>query len=189
MSAVQQVFAALGGTAPGQQAYTTPGTYSWVCPAGVTSVSVVCIGAGGERIGSGGYGGGGGGLAYGNNISVTPGASYTVVVGAHGGNGSYFSTAGTLAGGGGKNCNFSGTGGTSTGSARTGGGTGGAGGPTSTYYGGGGGAAGYSGTGGAGANGDARFVHAPSSNGRVRIDRLGDRYYAQRYEAARTFFD
>lgn len=37
--------------------------------------------------------------------------------------------------------------------------------------------------------GDARFVHAPSTNGRVRIDRLGDRYYAQRYEAAHTFFD
>lgn len=37
--------------------------------------------------------------------------------------------------------------------------------------------------------GDARFVHAPSSTGRVRIDRLSDRYYAQRYEAARTFFD
>jgi len=37
--------------------------------------------------------------------------------------------------------------------------------------------------------GDARFVHAPSGNGRVRIDRLGDRYYAQRYEAAGTFFD
>ena len=37
--------------------------------------------------------------------------------------------------------------------------------------------------------GDARFVHAPSGNGRVRIDSLGDRYYAQRYEAARTFFD
>lgn len=37
--------------------------------------------------------------------------------------------------------------------------------------------------------GDARFVHAPSSNGKVRIDRLADRYYAQRYEAARTFFD
>ena len=37
--------------------------------------------------------------------------------------------------------------------------------------------------------GDARFVHAPSTNGRVRIDQLGDRYYAQRYEAARTFFD
>ena len=37
--------------------------------------------------------------------------------------------------------------------------------------------------------GDARFVHAPSSNGRVRIDRLSDRYYAQRFDAARTFFD
>lgn len=37
--------------------------------------------------------------------------------------------------------------------------------------------------------GDARFVHAPSTNGKVRIDHLNDRYYAQRYEAARTFFD
>lgn len=37
--------------------------------------------------------------------------------------------------------------------------------------------------------GDARFVHAPSTNGRVRIDRLNDRYYAQRYESARTLFD
>ena len=37
--------------------------------------------------------------------------------------------------------------------------------------------------------GDDRFVHAPSTNGRVRIDALGDRYYAQRFEAARTFFD
>ena len=37
--------------------------------------------------------------------------------------------------------------------------------------------------------GDARFVNAPSTNGRVRIDRLCDRYYAQRFEAARTFFD
>lgn len=37
--------------------------------------------------------------------------------------------------------------------------------------------------------GDSRFVHAPSSNGRVRIDHLTDRYYAQRFEAARSFFD
>lgn len=37
--------------------------------------------------------------------------------------------------------------------------------------------------------GDERFVHAPATNGRVRIDRLNDRYYAQRYEAARTFLD
>ena len=37
--------------------------------------------------------------------------------------------------------------------------------------------------------GDARFIHAPSSNGRVRIDRLDNRYYAQRYEMARSYFD
>ncbi|TXT29745.1 MAG: hypothetical protein FD131_2211 [Rhodocyclaceae bacterium] len=37
--------------------------------------------------------------------------------------------------------------------------------------------------------GDARFIHAPSTNGKVRIDRLSDRYYASRFEAARTFFD
>jgi cell wall-associated NlpC family hydrolase len=37
--------------------------------------------------------------------------------------------------------------------------------------------------------GDARFIHAPSTNGRVRIDRLSDGYYASRFEAARTFFD
>lgn len=37
--------------------------------------------------------------------------------------------------------------------------------------------------------GDDRFVHAPSSNGRVRIDQLDARYYAQRFESARTYFD
>jgi len=37
--------------------------------------------------------------------------------------------------------------------------------------------------------GDDRFVHAPSSNGRVRIDPLSATYYAQRYEAARRYFD
>lgn len=37
--------------------------------------------------------------------------------------------------------------------------------------------------------GDTRFIHAPSTNGKVRIDRLSDGYYAQRFEAARTFFD
>ena len=37
--------------------------------------------------------------------------------------------------------------------------------------------------------GDQRFVHAPSANGRVRIERLDSRYFAQRYEAARTLLD
>ena len=37
--------------------------------------------------------------------------------------------------------------------------------------------------------GDGRFVHAPSSTGRVRIDHLSASYYAQRFEAARAYFD
>ena len=37
--------------------------------------------------------------------------------------------------------------------------------------------------------GDDRFIHAPSTNGRVRIDPLNARYYAQRFNAARTYFD
>ena len=37
--------------------------------------------------------------------------------------------------------------------------------------------------------GDNRFVHAPSTAGRVRIDRLDAPYYAQRYDGARTYFD
>lgn len=37
--------------------------------------------------------------------------------------------------------------------------------------------------------GDDRFVHAPSTNGKVRIDRLDNRYYAQRYEMARSYFE
>lgn len=37
--------------------------------------------------------------------------------------------------------------------------------------------------------GDARFVHAPSSNGKVRIDRLDSQYFAQRFETARSLFD
>lgn len=37
--------------------------------------------------------------------------------------------------------------------------------------------------------GDGRFVHAPSTNGRVRIDHLNARYYAQRFEGARAYFD
>ncbi len=37
--------------------------------------------------------------------------------------------------------------------------------------------------------GDERFIHAPSSRGKVRIDRLTDRYFATRYETARSYFD
>jgi len=37
--------------------------------------------------------------------------------------------------------------------------------------------------------GDNRFIHAPSTNGRVRIDPLSATYYAQRFEVARRYFD
>ena len=68
--------------------YVTPGSYSWIAPGFVSAVSVLVIGAGGG--GGGGYGGnpyygggggGGGGLTYKNSLTVTPGSSYTVVVG------------------------------------------------------------------------------------------------------------
>lgn len=73
----------------GQEEFTSAGTYQWTCPEGVTSVSVVCIGAGGggdagsDLIGVGG-GGGGGALAYRNTITVIPGNSYEIIVGAGG---------------------------------------------------------------------------------------------------------
>lgn len=59
----------------GQQEYTTPGTYEWVAPEGVTSVSVVAVGGGGGGGASntgGAYGGGGGGQS--NDSRNTPGA-------------------------------------------------------------------------------------------------------------------
>ena len=135
-----------------QTAYTSAGTYSWTCPSGVTSVCVVCVGAGGK---GGGGGGGGGGLGWRNNISVTPGQSYTVVVGAEGtnttnGGDSYFINTGTVSGYGGKtatsNTGLSNTGGGSYNGQ--GGGTGGNGSNNTSWGGGGGGAGGYSGNGG-----------------------------------------
>lgn len=148
----------------GQQAYTTSGTYSWVAPAGATSVSVVCVGAGGD---GGRYtfdqgesyyinGGGGGGLAYTNNISVTPGTSYTVIVGAavdegDGGNSTFNSTS-CGAGGGKKGYSNQNTGGPGGLVLNGTGGVGGAGNGSShqDYNTGGGGAGGYAGTGGIG---------------------------------------
>ncbi|QID17881.1 C40 family peptidase [Nitrogeniibacter mangrovi] len=34
--------------------------------------------------------------------------------------------------------------------------------------------------------GEGRFIHAPSSNGSVRIDRLSNRYFSTRFDGART---
>ena len=152
---------------PGQQAYTTAGSYSWVAPAGVTSISVLAIGGGGggNKPSSGkGAGAGGGGLGYKNNYTVIPGNSYTVFVGAGAvgnstysgtytglnGNDSYFISTAVVKGGGGLSPTNGSSGGTYTGD---GGGNGGAGGIASTYVGGGGGCGGYAGDGGAGASG------------------------------------
>lgn len=70
----------------GQELFTSTGINTWTCPANVTSISAVCVGGGGGGAGggSGGPGGGGGGLGYKNNITVTPGETYYVLVGRGG---------------------------------------------------------------------------------------------------------
>ena len=149
-----------------QQAFTTAGTFSWVAPAGVTSVSVVAVGGGGA--GGTNYlsqtpvnGGGGGGLGYYNNYTVIPTNSYTVVVGSGGspyvtpvasGGQSYFVTTCIVRGAGGLSGPTGGTGGTYAGTGGGSGGTGGAG-SGSSYSGGGGGSGGYAGNGGTGGTG------------------------------------
>lgn len=65
----------------GQVAFTSAGTYSWTVPEDVTSVSVVCVGAGGSSAAANGSGGGGA-LAYKNDIAVTPGDTYTIIINA-----------------------------------------------------------------------------------------------------------
>jgi len=147
----------------GQLTYNIPGIYSFICPPDVTSVSVVCVGGGGQGATSMGVdsnGGGGGGLGYKNNITVIPGNTYKVVVGDAGsknfwgdgvdGGDSYFKDISIVAGLGGKGgatYGIPGVGGTYFGD---GGGNGGNGGAANSLQGGGGGAGGYSGNGGDG---------------------------------------
>ena len=162
----------------GESTYTIPGTFSWVCPAGVTSVSVVCVGAGGCPIPrNGGYSSAGGGaLAWANNITVTPGTSYSIVVGdvapdapwdtsIPSGSSSAF---GRIAGGGYSGAiSYGGNGGSPSGTVGTsqGGGNGGKGGDGNTS--GGGGAGGYSGDGGLGGSlyNNAQGMQMAGSNG------------------------
>jgi hypothetical protein len=168
------------GVLSGSVLYQSTGTFSWTAPAGVTSVSVVCVGGGASASGYFGVGGGGGALAYKNNITVVPGNSYTVVVGAgglstggsnnvtgvNGGASSFTAGFGTMTAGGGTVTggatanSGSATGGVPSGVYDGGGNGGGCPGPYSggasagastSYYGsGGGGAGGYSGNGGSG---------------------------------------
>lgn len=178
-----QPFLFTSASSSGERVYSTPGTYTFTVPDNVFALSVVCVGAGGSGgasyatntpVYTPGGGGGGGGLGYKNNITVTPGQTFQVVVGQggasvkrttantikNGNNGGDSSFGGTTVIGRG---GAAGTGGTST-SAGTGGaggtkigdgggngGYGGSGNSTSILGGGGGGAAGYSGNGGNGA--------------------------------------
>lgn len=145
--------------------YITPGLFSWTCPAGASSVSVICIGGGGKGWGGGG---GGGGLGWKLNIPVVAGNSYAIQVGAGGSNSgtvvtdggdSWFQTDGTVCGRGGKSVAAgSNTGGLGGGYVGDNGGNGGNGSQSYGWGGGGGGAGGYTGNGGAG--GDAANSYA-----------------------------
>ncbi len=173
--------------------YSTAGTFTWTCPTGVTSVTIKAWGGGG----GGGYatgntssaGGGGGGAFASSTVSVTPGTSYTVVVGAGGtaglksgptaaGNGgnSSFNTTSVVASGGTASAGTTtalantsgGAGGTialCTGTTKFAGGTGGTGLNTGTGAGGGGG--------GAAASISANGANGSGINGGVGISPAG----------------
>jgi len=151
----------------GQQAYTSAGSYSFVVPACVTSVSVVTVGAGssGGNLVSGAVGGVGAALRYVNNLVVTPGETLSVLVGAApgaggrsaGGNSSLSRGATVLARANGGLAGASGQVGT--------GGDGGSGGTFSFSGGGGGGAGGYSGNGGTGGSSGAGSSGAGGGGG------------------------
>lgn len=166
----------------GQVLYGTPGTFSWVAPVGVTSISVVAVG-GGSLGGGNRYfsmnGGGGGALAYTNNITVIPGNSYSVQVG----NGTYtglpcssilksskFVCNPIAGGGGGNNCSAAAipTAGTVIAGSGGSGGVGGAGAYNGNAYGiggGAGGAGGYSGAGGRGSTCAGTCFYSNGTNG------------------------
>lgn len=141
----------------GQSIFTNNGVFT--VPAGVTSVTIEMVGAGGSGGGNGGGGGGGGGYASGT-FTVVPGATHTVTIGP-GGSGIATTISGlaitATAGDDGTFVANPGVGGGGAGGVGSGGtvnrtgGTGGGG--YWTYFGGGGGgAAGPTANGGAGGN-------------------------------------
>jgi Concanavalin A-like lectin/glucanases superfamily len=172
---LQKHIVAMTPNAPvGQLNFMVPGTYNLVVPDKVFSIAGVGIGSGAggwqhSTTSTWGSPGGAGGLGWKNNISVTPGETLTVVVGAPG-----LSVQTGFAGSGnttalkrGSTTLFSGLGGTpggntgsttagvSVGGSFTGDGGGQGGGSPAIFWeyaGGAGGAGGYTGAGGAGAN-------------------------------------
>ena len=155
---------------PGEQIYGT-GSYNWTAPAGVTEIHVVAVGSGGSNA----YIRPSGGLGWKNNIQVSPGTSYTVVVGSTSNhNGSYFLLGGSKVVWGKSNNSSSfqnipggsyvgdgggqgGTGGNSNGGGQGGGGAGG--------YSGNGGTGGATSGGGSGGGGGGVGIYGKGSNG------------------------
>lgn len=144
---------------------------TWTVPTGVTSVSILCVGAGGSggiyRVGSGytqcGGGGGGGGVRWLNDYAVTPGEQHAVQGGGGGGIQSDPSYYGTQAGQNGGNSFFKNTGGSVV--LQANGGTGGLVGGGTAAGGGGSGGTGYAGgTGGKGSSGTS-LSHARGGQG------------------------
>ena len=156
----------------GAQLYDSAGAYTFTVPTCVTSISVVVVGAGGGGAANSNPGAGGGGaLCYQNNISVNPGDTIAVLVGAGGAqnsNGAASTFADTLiqaGGGAGSSSDIGGGGGVGTSATATCY-SGGAGGDAkltggSGYGAGGGGAAGYLAVGGRGGDASANNSTAP----------------------------
>lgn len=158
--------------------FNTAGTFTWTAPADVTSVSVGCWGGGGAGGGAStsngdNVGGGGGGGAYTSaTVTVVPGTTYNIVIGAAAvggpGNGpdgasSTFGTGSSLVTGAGGKGGKADTGGGGAGGVGTyNGGNGGAGNFSNADTGGGGGGAGM---GGAGGNGDSPWISNGGTGG------------------------
>lgn len=98
---------------PEVRVFSTPGTYSWTVPPGVTRVSIEAWGGGGGGCGGQGGSGGGGSYSYCIINTVQPGQIYTVTVGNGGpAQGSYGDSGpcGTANPGLNRNSSFSGNG-------------------------------------------------------------------------------
>ena len=154
----------------GQEEWTTPGSHTWTAPADVQSVCVVAVGGGAGGAG-GTKGGGGAGLGFANNVTVVPGQTYNLFVGAgalggssstgdHPGQDSWFLDQTTCVGKGG---------GTSTaGDSKSYGtfvGNGGGNGDPASTHGGGGGAGGYANEQGGGGTGSDTDVTGGGAGG------------------------
>lgn len=144
------------------QTFSTPGTYNFTVPAGVTTLNVQAWGSGGGGHNSYNKAGGGGAFAGTNNIIVTPGSIYTITVGAGAGAGndgadsSFGSLVIAKGGKGGANLGTGGLASASEGAIKFDGGNGG-----SSIGNGGAGGGGAGGTSGVGASG----VGTNNSNG------------------------